>query len=447
MNDDAQNLPAYPSVVDHPLFGSAQEFYAARLRFLDRLVQDHGDYVRYRIGCDWHHLINDPLKVRDVLRDWQHIDNATSSGEIEFEHSFIAKPGRKRVHQRSISHSSMCPRAVSKIYQRIVATVESSLPRWVDGTRIDLVYEMMCLNVEVISASLFGQESIAWLKPILHALTDLQMVIGAYTRSKETQARISIARRREVFTAVTQIVDNLFDGAYQPPRTSVLGVMSRAVESGEITTQEVVHDLCVLLLAIPTTAAAATYTWLSLSRHPNVRSKLEEALAALPAGPVRQADLQRLTYLDCVLRESMRMYPPIGLILRRVEASWRTGTHEFPSGDFLHISPYLLHRHIDYWHVPERFLPERFDPTSSWYHPEQARAYFPFGFGVRRCIGAELAWEQLRIMVATMARHSRFEVEEGDVAFDVSPVGALYPESLTIYARCSPRVQPLASVG
>ncbi len=447
MNDKIQNLPACPSVVGHPLFGSAQEFYAGRLRFLDRLVQEHGDYVRYRIGCDWHHLINDPLKVREILRDWEHIDNATSSGEIEFEHSFIAKPGRKRVRQRSISHTSMCPRAVSTIYHKIVETVEDSFPRWVDGTRTELVCEMMHLNVEVISASLFGQDSIAWLKPILHALTDLQMVIGAYTRSKETQARISIARRREVFTAVTQIVDNLFDGAFCPPPTSVLGVMYRAVECGELTRQEVVHDLCVLLLAIPTTAAAATYTWLSLSRHPNVRSKLEGELATLPPGPVQHAGLQSLTYLDCVLRESMRMFPPIGLILRRVEADWRSGTHYFPSGDFLHLSPYLLHRHIDYWHVPERFLPERFDPSSSWYHPEQDRAYFPFGFGVRRCIGSVLAWEQLRIMVATIARHCRFEVEEHDVAVDVSPVGALYPESLTIYARCFARVQPLASVG
>jgi len=317
----------------------------------------------------------------------------------------------------------------------------------VDGEKKDLVYEMMLLNVEVVSASLFGQESIAWLKPILHALTDLQMVIGAYTRSKEIQDRISIARRREVFTAVTKIVDSLFDGASKPPRSSILGVMSRAVENGEITTCEVVHDLCVLLLAIPTTAAAATYTWLSLSRHPEVRSKLEAELATLPPGPVQQDDLQCLTYLDCVLSESMRMFPPIGLILRRVEADWKSGSHYFPEGDFLHISPYWIHRHRDYWHAPERFLPDRFDPTTRWHHPKQERAFFPFGLGVRRCIGSVLAWQQLRIMVATIARHCRFDVEEHEVEFDVSPVGALYPEALTIQANCSPRVQPLASAG
>lgn len=441
-----QCSPSHPSLPGNAVFGNAPEYYAGRLKFLERVAKEHGDLVRYRIGCDWHHFINDPREVREVLRDWDHIDNSTSSGEIQFEHSFIGKPGRARVAQRSISHSAMCPRAVASIHDGTVDTVEGMLDRWADGQERDVMLDMMRMNVEVVSVALFGRPAESWLTPIMPALTDLQMVIGAYTTSQETRARIGITRRREVFIAVEAIVEQLLTEVPDSPESSVLAVLRRAQSSGQLSTREVVHDLCVLLLAIPTTAAAAAFTWLCLSRHPEVRSRLEAELDTLPPGRVTPEGLERLEYLQAVLKESMRVLPPVGVMNRRIEASWVRGSLHLPAGEFIHICPYLLHRHPRFWREPEQFRPERFEVDSEWHHPEQELAYFPFGFGVRRCIGDVLAWQQLQITIVSIARRFQLEVApDHEPVFDVSPVGALYPEALRIPVRvCERRPAVLA---
>lgn len=435
-----QCSPSHPCLAGHFLFGNAPEYYEGRLKFLARVAREHGDLVRYRIGCEWHHLINDPREVREVLRDWDHIDNSTSSGEIQFEHSFIGKPGKARVTQRSVSHAAMCPRAVASIHDKIADTVEETLTSWADGQERDVLLDMMCMNMEVVSSALFGRPAASWLTPVLPALTDLQMVIGAYTKSQETMARIAIPRRREVFVAVEAILEQLLAASPEVPESSVLAVMRRAQSSGQLSTREVVHDLCVLLLAIPTTAAAAAFTWYCLSRHPEVRARLEAELETLPPGRVTPAGLERLTYLPRVLKESMRVLPPVGVLNRRIEADWVRGAVHLPASEYIHISPYLLHRHPGFWREPEQFRPERFDSDSEWHHPDQELAYFPFGFGVRRCIGDVLAWQQLQIMLVTIARRFRPEVApDHEPTFDVSPVGALYPEALGIPVRLRER--------
>jgi cytochrome P450 len=431
-DDETQQRPRTPpSIAGHFLFGNAPEYYEGRLRFLERMAKEHGNLVRYRIGCDWYHLINVPSEARDVLRDWDYIDNATSDGGFQLDHSFIAKNGKARVLPRSISHSAICPRALAKTHELMVDAVGRMLEDWEDGQDRDVLLDMMRMNLEVVSVTLFGQTAAAWMTPVLPVLTDLERLIGAYTSSQEKREKMHIKKRRQMFILIEALVEKLLadhpDGAGVP----ALEIMRRAQAAGKLTEREVIHELCVLLLSISSTAVVATWTWYCLSRNPEARSRLEAELDTLPPGPVAHEDLGRLTYLDAVLKEVMRVRPPIGVLHRKIETTWERDALQLPAGESIIVSPYLLHRHPEFWREPEQFRPERFDAGSEWHHPEQELAYIPFGLGVRHCIGETMAWQQLKITLATIARRFRLEVPpDHEATFDVSPLGSLHPEAL-----------------
>ncbi|MEX1369462.1 MAG: cytochrome P450 [Nannocystaceae bacterium] len=432
--------PAPPSLPGHFLFGNAQEFYADRLRFLQHVAQTHGDVVRYRLGCEWYYLVNDPREARDILRDWEHIDNATSDGGFQLDHSFIAKNGKERVIPRSISHSSICPRAVSSMHGRIVEAVQRMFSDWEDGQERDVLLDMMKMNVEVVSVVLFGRRAESWLSPVLHVLTDLQMLIGAYTTSEQTRDRMHVQRRRKIFDQVEGMVERLLAEITTEDEVPSLKIFRRAHADGKLSEREVIHEMCVLLLSVSSTAVAAMWTWLCLSRNPRVWDALETELDTLPSGPIAAADLERLSYLPAVLKEVLRLMPPLGVLHRKIEHDWDRGSYVLPASEHLHVSPYLLHRHPAHWHDPEQFRPERFDPQSPWHHPDQDVAYMPFAVGVRHCIGETLAWHQLQVMVATIARRFRPEVAaEHELPYDVSPLGSLHPVALTMPVRLRER--------
>jgi cytochrome P450 len=279
--------------------------------------------------------------------------------------------------------------------------------------------------------------------PVLPVLTNLQMLIGAYTRSQETREQMHVLQRRKVFIAVEALVEKLLADHPDGSGVPALEIMRRAQATGKLSEREVIHELCVLLLSVASTAVAATWTWYCLSRNPEVWNRLEAELDTLPPGRVTAEGLGRLTYLHAVLKEVMRVFPPLGLLHRKIETTWERDSLQLPAGESIHISPYLLHRHPDFWREPEQFRPERFDASSQWHHPEQELAYIPFGLGVRHCIGETMAWQQLQIMIATIARRFRPEVApDHEATYDVSPLGSLHPDTLSLPVRLRERRGP-----
>jgi cytochrome P450 len=445
-DDDVSNegSPDYaqpPGPDGHFLFGSSREFYAARARFIESLVASYGDVVRYRLGCDWHYLINDPSIAREMLRDWDRIDNTRPDRQFQLDESFIAKDGHARVEPRRIVHSTMCPRTVATSHDRMVRAVEQMLEDWHDGQERDVLLDMMRLNIELVSSSLFGRPS-AWLAPVLPMLTDLQLLVGSYTNSEATKQRLLATRRPEVFAAIEVVIQEMVAGLSEPlpQRAPALEIMLRERAEGRMSQRHMVHELGVLLMTTAPAGVASTWAMFCLARHAEARERLEAELAVLPPGPIAHDDLDGLSYLPLFIKEVLRVYPPQAIISRGTYTEWTRDALQIPPNRGIDIAPYLLHRHPRFWHHPEQFRPERFDEGSSWYHPEQDLAYIPFGVGVRRCIGEGLAMRQLKVLVATVARRYHLElVSQDPIAFDISPLGVLNPEPVELPLRLRER--------
>ncbi len=166
---------------------------------------------------------------------------------------------------------------------------------------------------------------------------------------------------------------------------------------------------------------AMTWTWYLLSQHPAQEAKLHAELHSVLGGRSPNSDdLSKLAYARMVLEESMRLYPPVHTIARAALADDTLAGRHVPKGSIVLIAPWVIHRHRQLWHNPERFDPERFSPDQTTARPRFS--YLPFGGGRRICIGAAFAIAEATILLATIAQRYRLRLVS---AHPVEPQGLI----------------------
>jgi cytochrome P450 len=179
-------------------------------------------------------------------------------------------------------------------------------------------------------------------------------------------------------------------------------------DTGERMTDTQLRDevLTMLVAGHETTATALTWAWGLLDQHPEVRSKLDAELAQVLGGRApTMDDVPNLTYTRMIIDETMRLYPPVYIFSRHVVADDELNGYHIPKGASVDLSPYLTHRHPDFWEEPERFMPERF--SAEQVAARHKYAYIPFSTGPRICIGNNFALLEMTLVLATVAQRYR----------------------------------------
>jgi cytochrome P450 len=135
-----------------------------------------------------------------------------------------------------------------------------------------------------------------------------------------------------------------------------------------------------------TTALALTWTFFLLSRHPDIEQRMLEEIATVTGGNDLTAEkVSDLVYVRQVVQESMRIYPPVAMVVRQAVADMALGDEEIRAGDNVFVPIYAIHRNKTLWPDPERFDPDRFIPEAV--KARHRYAYLPFAAGPRICIG------------------------------------------------------------
>ena len=133
-----------------------------------------------------------------------------------------------------------------------------------------------------------------------------------------------------------------------------------------------------------------TFTLHLLGHHPDEQRRVHQEIdTVLGTRAPTAADLSQLTYTRMVIKEGMRLYPPAHALGRLAVTGDQIGGYRIPPGSVVILSPWVTHRHPDFWPDPHRFNPDRFDPTAAATHHRYA--YFPFSGGLRGCIGEHFA--------------------------------------------------------
>lgn len=183
--------------------------------------------------------------------------------------------------------------------------------------------------------------------------------------------------------------------------TSSLNKEQKALTDLEIMAQSIVF----ILAGYETTSKTLSYTFYNLATHPDVQQKLQEEIDShLPdkASPTYDT-LMQMEYLDMVIQETLRMYPPGGRIERVSKKTVEINGVIIPKGTVCMIPAYVLHNHPEYWPEPEEFRPERFSKENRANHTPYT--FLPFGDGPRNCIGMRFAMLNMKVAITAILQH------------------------------------------
>jgi cytochrome P450 len=172
--------------------------------------------------------------------------------------------------------------------------------------------------------------------------------------------------------------------------------------------EQLIDNLLTFYLAgHETTAKALTWTLYLLARSPEWTSVLKEEVARVTGGaPLGPDHIDKLVLTQQVIKESMRLYPPVPVMSRQAMADTTIGPLAVKAGTSMVIPIYALHRHRARWTDPEMFDPSRFAPERD--AKISRYQYMPFGAGPRICIGMAFAMLEATTMLATMLQSARF---------------------------------------
>lgn len=237
------------------------------------------------------------------------------------------------------------------------------------------------------------------------------------------------ARRAEPPRAEPDLLDHL--------------LAARDAETGQpLAPEEVRSQIATFLAAgFETTSRLLFWTVYLLTLDPAEQARVRAELTADPGPATTLADLQRWPRLRCLLQESLRLYPPVPLIIRRALADDRAGEVRVSAGQQVTISPWVMHRHRRLWDDPGAFRPERFEGKPQAHLT--GGAYLPFSAGPRTCIGASFAMAEATVLLSALLR--RFEITLPDPR-PVMPVAvvSIQPDHQPRF-RLTPVAAPLRS--
>ena len=203
---------------------------------------------------------------------------------------------------------------------------------------------------------------------------------------------------------LTRLIHDLIARRRAEPRGDRVDVLSLMLSArypdGSAPSDEVLHDELMALFFAGHAATATSIAWVFYwaHRHPEVLHKLRDELAALPwdAEPARYTELP---YLDAVCNETLRIYPPVADLYRKLRVPLRIGGRTVPAGTGVAVLVTCIHARPELFPEPLRFRPERF--AERRYSPFE---FLPYGAGARRCLGASFAHQALQVVVATILR-------------------------------------------
>jgi cytochrome P450 len=284
--------------------------------------------------------------------------------------------------------------------------VDAAIDRWPVGRPFPIQTEMQAITLDVILRTVFGVEGTRMeaLRGLLRRYLDaganpmllwpaLHYELGGWSpwgrlvrlrRRIDEILRAEFARRRAA------------DASEHDDVLSLL-VAARDEDGRPMPDEELCDEMMTLLLAgHETTATALSWTIHRILENPDVRTRLvDEVRTVVGTGGVAPEHVQRLEYLDAAVKETLRLNPVLPDVGRRLAKPTRIGGVDLPAGIAVAPCIYLTHRRPDVWPDPLRFDPARFvGKRPSPYE------FFPFGGGVRRCLGMAFSLFEMKVVLA-----------------------------------------------
>ena len=432
-------LPPGPRGV--PFFGEVFKPRGDAIGYLSRIARDYGDIVFVRFLGVPMCLISRPEYIESVLTTQSH--NFEKSKDYRalrrvLGAGLLTSEGEAWRRQRRLIQPAFYHERVEAYAEVMVEYTERMVASWQDGQTRDVHADMMRLTLDIVAKTLFGADVSREAEDVgasLHLLMGRFMKQAGYAFL--LPSRIPLPTTWRILRAVRRLNQVIYEiickrRASGQRSSDLLSMLLDAQdEHGAVMTDRQLQDeiMTLFLAGHETTATALSWTWLLLAQNPDVEAKLATELQCVLGGRVPGVcDLPRLSYAELVLKEAMRLYPPVWVIGRRALAPFHLGEYQLPARTNVVMLQYLMHRDPRFFPEPERFDPERWRENDPRYASLPRFAYFPFGGGPRVCVGAGFGMMEGVLLLAAVAQRFRLSLVS-DQTIEMLPSVTLRPKN------------------
>jgi cytochrome P450 family 135 len=364
------------------------------LPWLERCHRRFGDIFTLRIRHygDWV-ILSDPDDVKRVFTAGPAVGVATANpllGPLLGPRSVMLLEEPVHMTRRKLMLPSFHGKAVQADAEMMAAVARQNIAAWPVGEPFVLWPRMQDVTLDVVMRAVFGPDSQS---PRLQPLRERLQALTTWMNEPRNLAMLAafgpgwvIRSRgyREAMGAVEEAVMEEVRRRKTEPEGGTPGVVSMLVraeyEDGTPMSDQDLRDELVTLLSDGPTSSTLAWTFERLLRNPDKLHKLQEDLVGGDGG-----------YLDAVVKETLRLRPPVPVVVRTLLEPMRLGGYDLPAGTIVAPCIHLIHRDERWYDDPRRFLPERFvgrqPGTYTW---------IPFGGGVRRCLAASYAEMEMK---------------------------------------------------
>jgi cytochrome P450 len=408
-----------------------------------QLARDYGDIVHYKIG--WNHIVflNHPDYIREILvvqNDNFIKERTVRRSKMLLGEGMITAEGAAHRAQRQVVQPAFHRQRIPEYAAAIVTHGSRMRESWQAGEQRDIAVDMMHLTLEIVADTLFATD----LRNEVYELADaINRIMGLYNFLVMLPAAEWLVHVRPpgltAFVRARKRIDSVvyhmiaahrqkIAGARNSDGTSLLDLMLAAQSDRTEASEKSLRDqvITIFLAGYETVANALAWTWYLLSQNPECERRMHEEVDRELQGRLpTYEDIPRLRYIEMVLAESMRLFPPAWAMGRYARSDFRLGQYFLPAKTTVLMSQFITHRDPRYFPDPLRFDPERF--TSEAKSRRTKLTYFPFGAGARQCIGESFAWMEGILLLATISQKWKLNLLPGQT-IEPEPLITLRPK-------------------
>ena len=379
-----------------------------------------GPRAEMKLGPFPYFLLSDPRDVRHVLVTNQknYVKSRSYRGlMLAMGDGLVTSEGTLWKRQRGLAQPAFHPRAMPDFTRIMARCTREMLDGWRAGEEIDIHGEMMRLTFRVVGFALLSKDLEHDAHRFGDALSSALHYVAEYTERLIPFPKWTPTPGMRKLVSDLKVLDDVILRVIEERRHTheehddLLGLFMGATdEDGRMSDKQLRDEVITMVSAgHETTAAALAWTFMFLGQHPRIAERVHRE--ALEACDGENVDLDALDLSTRVIKESMRLRPPVWVVEREAIFDDELDGARVPAGGTVAMSPYVLHRDPKHWPNPEGFDPDRFLPEAEESRPRYS--YLPFGAGPRVCIGSAFALNEAKLILAMVMREWRPELISG----------------------------------
>lgn len=365
------------------------------------------------------YVVSGPQANRQVLvterskLNWRNPDPVTDL----LRHGLLVTDGDEHDHLRSLMDKPLAPGQLPQYVEMILRHTERVSATWRDGQTVDMLVEGRKIALLIIMDALFSVDIYDDLPrlwtPILKTIEFISpgpwVLFRRIPRPGFTKHIKIINDYLYNLIAARRTQTMQHETSYAAPNTDLLQHLINANLPDDLIRDQM---LTMLIAGHDTSTALLAWTFALLGQHPETLAQLTLALdQAIGAQPPSAPSGWQPRLLDNVIKESLRLYPPIHLGNRFTNEEMTFDGNTVPAGERLFYSIYLTQRDSAHWEQPDSFCPERFAQERK----QPPFAFIPFGGGPRACIGAAFSQAEARLVIARLLQTFTFELTHSHI--------------------------------